>query len=350
MPQLALRIGVVGAGGIVRSNHIPGFRAQPECAVVAVCNRSKESGEKVAKEFNIPDVETDWKKLVARKDLNVIVVGTWPYMHKDVTVAALKAGKHVLCESRMALNAAHAHAMLKAAKDGKKKHGLVTMLCPPPLGFRGDYVMKELVASGILGKPYQLYVRHIGTGALDSHKPIFWRQQLKYQGLNALTLGMLNEPVERWFGPTTKVLAASKIFTPKRPEAPGSSKMVKVERPDAISALAEMKNGMLATYMFSGVTLHPGPNVVEAWGCAGMIRYVLDGDRIFCARLGDKEPAEILIPPEKARTWQVEAEFVAAIREGKPVSPNFEEGTAYMEFTEAVERSSKSGKAVKLLL
>lgn len=350
MSTIPLRIGVVGAGGIVRSNHIPGFRAQPDCEIVAVCNRSKESGEKVAKEFGIPDVETDWKKLVVRKDLNVIVVGTWPYMHRDVTVAALKAGKHVLCESRMALNAAHAHAMLKAAKEGKKKHGLVTMLCPPPTGFRGDYVMKELVASGVLGTPLQLYVRHLGAGLLDPNKPIYWRQQFKYQGLNALTLGMLNEPVERWFGPTKKVLAATNIFTAKRPEAQGSSKMVKVERPDAISAIAEMKNGMLATYMFSGLTLHPGPNVVEAWGSAGMIRYVLDGDRIFCARVGEQEPKEVPIPPEKARTWQVEAEFVAAVREGKAVSPSFAEGVAYTEFTEAVERSSKSGKAVKLPL
>ncbi|MCW8131803.1 MAG: Gfo/Idh/MocA family oxidoreductase [Planctomycetota bacterium] len=350
MPHVPLRIGIVGAGGIVRSNHIPGFRALEDCEIVAVCNRSQESGARVAQEFGIPDVETDWKKLVARKDLNTIVVGTWPYLHKDVSVAALKAGKHVLCESRMALNASHAHAMLKASKDAKKKHGLVTMLCPPPTGFRGDYVMKELIASGHLGAPRQLYVRHMSPGLLDASKPIYWRQQLKYQGLNALTLGMLNEPIERWFGATKKVIAATKIFTNKRPEKQGSAKMVKVERPDTISVLAEMKNGMQAAYMFSGVTLLPGPNVIEAWGSEGMIRYELDGDRIFAARKGDQAPKEVPVPAEKARTWKVEAEFVAAIREGAAVTPSFEEGAAYMEFTEAVERSAKTGRAVSLPL
>lgn len=350
MPHVPLRIGIVGAGGIVRSKHIPGFREQADCEILAVCNRSTESGERVAQEFGIPHVETDWKKLVAREDLNTIVIGTWPYMHRDVTLAALKHGKHVLCESRMATNAAHAHAMQKAAKEAKKNHGLVTMLCPPPTGFRGDYVMKELIGSGMLGKPLQLYVRHMGTGWLDPQKPIYWRQQLKYQGLNALTLGMLNEPVERWFGPTKQVMASTRIFTSKRPEAQGSSKMIKVERPDVISVLADMKNGMHATYMFSGVTLHPGANVIEAWGSDGMIRYEIDGDRIFAARRGDQAPQEIPVPDASARTWRVEAEFVAAIREGAPVTPNFDEGTAYMEFTEAVERSAKSGRAVKLPL
>jgi len=350
MSTIPLRIGVVGAGGICKSAHFPGFAKIPDCQIVAVCNRSQESSARVAKEFNIPAIETDWKKLVARKDLNVILVGTWPYLHKDVTVAALKAGKHVLCESRMALNAAHAHAMLKAAKAGKKKHGLVTMLCPPPTGFRGDYVMKELAVAGFLGTPFQLYVRHMGAGWADTKAPLHWRQQLQYQGLNALTLGMLNEPVERWFGPTTRVMAMMHIFTKKRPLEAGSSKLGAVERPDLIGVLAEMKNGMRAAYMFSGVAVGNDADVVEAFGSGGMIRYDLRTNRIFTRKAGQDQLVEVPMPPEKSRTWQVEAEFTAAIREGKPVTPGFEEGVAYMEFTEAVERSAKSGKAVKLPL
>jgi len=343
-----LRIGIVGAGGIVRSHHVPGFRKQPDCEIVAVCNRSVESSVKAAQELGIPDVHKDWRKLVAREDLNVIVIGTWPYMHKDVTLAALKAGKHVLCESRMALNAAHARAMFKAAQAAKKKLGRVTMLCPPPTGFRGDYVMKELVANGFLGKPFQLYVRHMGGGLADPSAPLFWRQQLKYQGLNALTLGMLNEPVERWFGPTMRVMAMTHIFTRKRPIAAGSKKLGAVERPDVIGVLAEMKNGMRATYMFSGVAVGNDTDVVEAFGSGGMIRYDLRANRIFTCKAGSKELVEVPIPDAKARTWQVEADFVAAIRVGRPVTPDFAEGLAYMEFTEAVEKSAKTGKAIKL--
>lgn len=341
-----LRIGIVGAGGICRSKHIPNFKQLPGCEFVAVCNRTHASGAKVAAEFGIPEVETDWKKLVARADLNVVVIGTWPDMHRDVTVAALKAGKHVLCESRMAWDEKHAHAMLAAAKAAKRKK-LVTMLCPPPTGFRGDYVMQRLIREGVLGKPTQLYVRHMNGGLLDGSKPIYWRQIRKFQGINALTLGMLNEPVERWFGSTVRVMAQTKILTPKRPVEAGSSKLQKVERPDLISILAEMKNGMQATYMFSGLAQHSGMNVVEAFGTAGMIRYDLDSHRIYVGRTG-QAPQEVAYGDAEARHWTVEADFVSAIRTGTPVTPSFEEGVKYMDFSAAVERSAQTGKAVRV--
>ncbi|HYF51035.1 MAG TPA: Gfo/Idh/MocA family oxidoreductase [Planctomycetota bacterium] len=347
MNNTKLRIGIVGAGGIVRSNHVPGFRALPDCEIVAVCNRTPESSQKAAQELGIPEVEKDWRSLVARKDLNVILIGTWPYMHKDVTIAALKNGKHVLCESRMSRTEAEARAMLDAAKKARK-HGLVTMLCPPPTGFKGDYVMRETLESGIIGTPYLLLTRVCNAALLDKSKPLFWRQQLKYQGLNALVLGMLYEALERWFGPAVSVQARTRIFTPKRPLEAGSTKLGNVERPDVISVLAEFKNGMSGTLHFSGVSLHAGPNAVEVFGEKGMIRYNLDEDRIFAATAADKTPNEVPIPPEKARTWRVEAEFVAAIREGKAVSPSFEDGLKYMAFTEAVEKAAKTGRTVKV--
>lgn len=351
MPHVPIRIGVVGAGGICRSAHFPGFAKLDDCKLVAVANRTRESGERIAKEFSIPHVEDDWRKLVQRPDINVVLVGTWPYLHRDVTLAALAAGKHVLCESRMAWDAQHAHEMLAAAKAARRK-GLVTMLAPPPTGFKGDYVMKELIAAGQIGTPYQLYARQMGAGYLDPAAPLHWRMTKKFQGLNAMTLGMVAEPVERWFGETTRVFASTRIFTKTRTD-PATGKPGKVERPEVISILAEMKNGMQATYMFSQVALGAGhvcANGVEAYGSNGMIRYDMSTDRIFAASNGEKGLREVPIPPEKARTWQVEAEFAAAIRSGAPVSPSFEEGVKYMDFTEAVERSALSGEAVALPL
>ncbi len=347
MAQTPIRIGVVGAGGICRNAHFPGFKKVKDCEVVAVCNRSRESSQRVADTFGIPDVETDWRKLVRRKDLNAILIGTWPYMHCEVTLAALQAGKHVLCESRMAWNAKDARKMYVAAKKARRK-GLVTMLCPPPTGFRGDYVMKEAIASGFLGKPYQLYVRQMGGGLLNPDAPLIWRLQKKFQGVNALTLGMLNEPVQRWFGDTTRVLAATRIFTQKRPLVGNPKKRGTVSRPDCINIIAEMKNGMQAVYMFSAVALQPGPNVVEAYGSEGRIRYDMSTNRIFGIRRGDKQEREFKISKKKARTWKVEIEFANAIRTGAPVTPNFEEGLKYMEFSEATEMSAASGKAISL--
>src|SRR2546421_8495696 len=111
-----LRIGIIGAGGIVRSRHLPALRGIEGVEVIAVCNRSRESGAAVAREFAIPEVMTDWRALVARDNLQAIFVGTWPYTHAEMSIAALDAGKHVFCQARMARNLAEAREMLGAAE------------------------------------------------------------------------------------------------------------------------------------------------------------------------------------------------------------------------------------------
>ncbi|GIX06766.1 MAG: hypothetical protein KatS3mg115_1169 [Candidatus Poribacteria bacterium] len=91
-----VRIGIIGAGANTRNRHIPELLAIPDVKIVVVCNRTRESGERVAAQFEIPEVETDWRAVVEREDLDAIVVGTWPYLHAPITIAALEAGKHVL--------------------------------------------------------------------------------------------------------------------------------------------------------------------------------------------------------------------------------------------------------------
>src|SRR6266480_4525750 len=111
-----IRIGIVGAGNNTRVRHIPGLKAQEGVEIVAVCNQSKESSERVAKEFGIPGTHANWHELALSREVDAVVVGTWPYLHCPVTLAALDAGKHVLTEARMSMNAAEAHRMLAAAQ------------------------------------------------------------------------------------------------------------------------------------------------------------------------------------------------------------------------------------------
>src|SRR6266540_4317835 len=115
MPD-TIRIGLVGAGGIARQRHLPGFKQIDGAEVVSVVNRSRESSERVAKEFGIPGVHDTWTALVQDPRIDAVVIGTWPYLHHPVTLAALAAGKHVLTEGRMAMNAAQAREMLAAAR------------------------------------------------------------------------------------------------------------------------------------------------------------------------------------------------------------------------------------------
>src|ERR1700734_2059018 len=99
-----IRIGIVGAGHFTRTRHLPAFRALPGVQVVGVCNLRRESSSRVAREFDIPKVFGNWEELIEDDAIDAVVIGTWPYLHCPITLAALDAGKHVLTQSRMAMN------------------------------------------------------------------------------------------------------------------------------------------------------------------------------------------------------------------------------------------------------
>ena len=143
-----IRIGIIGLGGNCRARHVPGLLACDGVEIAAVANRRRESTRAAAAEFRIPKTYDRWEDLVADPDLHAVVIGTWPYLHCPITLAALAAGKHVLCEARMAMNADEARAMLAASRS---RPNLVCQLVPSPLGLRADRTVKRLIGSGFLG-------------------------------------------------------------------------------------------------------------------------------------------------------------------------------------------------------
>jgi predicted dehydrogenase len=82
MTQETIKIGIVGAGQNTKVRHIPGLKAIENVEIISVCNRTRESGQKVADEYNISKVYDNWHQLVEADDTNAIVIGTWPYMQK----------------------------------------------------------------------------------------------------------------------------------------------------------------------------------------------------------------------------------------------------------------------------
>ena len=145
MADQEIRVGLIGAGKNTRERHIPGFQKIQGMEVAAVANRSRESGRTVADQFNIPTVYDHWQELLEDESINAVCIGTWPNMHRTLTVAALEKGKHVLCEARMATNAQEAREMLNASR---LRPELVAQIVPSPFTFKVDRILKDMISDG----------------------------------------------------------------------------------------------------------------------------------------------------------------------------------------------------------
>jgi predicted dehydrogenase len=354
MASQPLRIGLIGAGANTRARHIPGLRALEQVEIVAVSNRRPESTRAVAREYAIPRTYERWEDVVADPQIDAVVIGTWPYLHCPITLAALEAGKHVLTEARLSMNAAEAHRMLAAAR--KHSH-LVTQVVPSTYGLKGHDVMKELIVSGFLGELREVHVFSYNAALADPAAPLSWRQDAALSGLNMLALGIVHETLLRWVPPPVRVLAQVHAFLPTRID-PASGVRRPVGTPDSVQVLAVLANGGRAVYYFSGATPFGQAAGIQLYGTEGALHYDLTSDRIRGASktagrtsARAEELDEIPIAPEKARQWRVEADFVDTIRTGAPIHlTDFATGVAYMEFTEAVARSARLGQPVELPL
>src|SRR3989475_3621631 len=187
MADTKLRVGFVGAGNNTRRHHIPKLKAQPGVELIAVANRSKESGERVAKEFGIARVHGDWREGVTAPDVDAVCIGTWPNMPCELSLAALAAGKHVLCEARMAMNAAEGRRMLDAAR--RAPH-LVAQLVPAPHTLEVDSTLQALLAEGYAGEVLAVELQAAQGRFLDRDEPLHWRHDASLSGLNVLNLGI----------------------------------------------------------------------------------------------------------------------------------------------------------------
>lgn len=119
-----LKIAVIGCGGIANGKHLPSLKKQAaRCELVAFCDLVEERAKQAAKDYGTPDakVYTDYKKLLAEVKTDVVHVCTPNRSHAEISIAALEAGNHVMCEKPMAKTAADARAMLEAAKRTGKK-------------------------------------------------------------------------------------------------------------------------------------------------------------------------------------------------------------------------------------
>lgn len=144
-----IKIGIIGAGQIA-SNHCGSIARHPDAEVIAVADKSLERAKAIQKQFNVEKVYAKWQDLVSDKDVDAVAVALPNFLHAPVSIAALRAKKHVLLEKPFALNYTEAAKVVKAAE----KSGKVFMLGMNQRFGGGSQTARTLVGRGELGDIY----------------------------------------------------------------------------------------------------------------------------------------------------------------------------------------------------
>ena len=349
MSEDTIRVGIVGAGANTRRHHVPGLKAQAGVELAAVANRSLDSSASAVQEHGISRAAEHWRDIIVDTAIDAVFVGTWPYMHAPITIAALEAGKHVLCEARMALNATEAHAMLRAARA---QPALVAQIVPAPHTLVFDQTIIDLFADGYIGDLLAIHAQVTGGSDFPQwDSPLHWRHDRDLSGSNIMTMGIWYESMMRWVGPAATVHAVGQTVVKHRKDETG--RRVVMTLPDQVDILCRMEQGGQMRMSISTVLgLAPGTETC-LYGTEGTIR-LAEGDgklELWSGRRGDDALQPVEIKPEKVGGWRVEEEFINAIR-GKEAVTHTDLVTAvkYMEWSDAVSMSLRTGNTVHLPL
>lgn len=332
-----IRIGIIGAGSNTRKMHIPGLQAIEGVQIVEVANRTPASAQKVADEFKIPTVRNHWHEIIESKEVDAIVIGTWPNLHCEATCMALQAGKHVLCEARMAMNEVEARTMLQASY----KHPVsVVQIVPSPFTLHVDPTLLKMLDGGEIGTPRFFRFDYQAPPLVPMGKTLHWRRNKQYSGSNIMALGIIYESLLRWFGSAEWVDAHAEVIN-NRAVDPETNQEVDVEVPDYLSVQMKMTNGIMGSLFLHELSTHPVSSSIKVYGDKGFLHlnFEMEG-KLYQSTSPSNQMIEVPIPPEKAGKWRVEEEFINTIRGLEDIEyTTFTTGVEYMKFTQAVNES-----------
>jgi len=168
-----IQIGIIGTG-MIGLEHIRGFRSTPRCAVTAIADPDENRLAKAASEFSISNAFTNDKDFFALEEIDGVVICTPPNTHEEIALAALAAGKHVLCEKPMAIRSSSAAKMVKRAKKAKR----ILASCSGRYRFSPSVQKaKELIDAGELGDIYHITMTGISRRnrpGIDFHPSALW--------------------------------------------------------------------------------------------------------------------------------------------------------------------------------
>ncbi|MGE7602785.1 Gfo/Idh/MocA family protein [Peribacillus sp. NPDC097675] len=173
--MVKVNVGVIGCGSIAQNRHFPEYQAHGETNIIAVCDIAKDRADAAAQRYDA-QAYTDYIELLKNKDIDVVSVCTPNYLHAPITIAALEAGKHVLCEKPMATSLKDAEKMNEAAA----KSGKILMIGHNQRFVPSHQKAKKLIESGEIGKVYSFRTAfgHSGpeTWSVDGRNSWFFKK------------------------------------------------------------------------------------------------------------------------------------------------------------------------------
>ena len=351
-----VRIGIIGAG-FARTTQIPGFRNCEGAQIVAIASAHRAHAEEVAREFNIPNVEDDWRGVVARDDVDLVSIVTPVVTHCEMTLAALDAGKAVLCEKPMAMNADEARRMMERAKE----KGVLALIDHELRFLPGRIKMREHLQQGKIGKVQHARLVFRSDSRADVNRPWDWWSDVTQGGGALGAIGSHLIDASRWLLNTevSDVLCDLATRIRERKDEDGRAREVTTDDEAnlllrfAESELTERATGNVAMSM---VQVGASAHLIEIFGSHGAVK--VDGmGQVWTAKSGDTDWTALetdrgeLAPGMDEGIWSrgftaFSKEIVAALREGHTTvegAATFADGYRTQMVLDAARRSNENG-------
>lgn len=336
MKKDIINIGIVGCGLHAQIAHIPIFKKNTDCNLLAICDTDIRKLDYLGAKYNIPKKYEDFQAMVEDKEIDAVVIAPPNYLHAPMTISALEFGKDVLCENPMAINLKEAYEILKAVKNTKKKVAVALTQ-----RFRPDVqTLKKFIQGGELGEIYYLKAGWL-IGTSEWILPDWRMDILKSGGGAFLTLG-------------TQILAIATYFIEdKEPDTIFASihrKEPKSEVEDTGMCIINLKDGTLLT-------------IEVGWSL------LFEKDFLYCNIFGKKgaallNPLKInkelhnelvnVTPSNMPRNpYRIACElqaqfFIDALRKGTNPPFTAEDGILIARITDAFYESAKKNRMVKI--
>jgi predicted dehydrogenase len=336
-PDRLVRIGVVGTGGIAQVSHLPSFQRIPGAKVTAVCDNDLSKARRVASRYNVPHVTESFEELAGMDEVDAVVICLPNHLHLPAAVAALRAGKHVLCERPFSRSLDEAQEMVAAAK----KHQRILMG-----GFNNRFredavVLKSFLTGGELGPVF--YVKTGWLMQASTWSGAGWRKKRDLTGGGVLLdLGIQMLDLALWLLDMPAVAAVSAALYPK----PAADNLEST----ASALLRLAAGGTMALEVSWGLLMERDFAYVNLFGPQGAA--LLNPLRLHKEMHGNLvNVTPTLSSPRNTYKMSYEAEirhFVECVQTGSvPIAPG-DEAVVLHEILDAMYRSASEGCEVRL--